>query len=61
MEYNTNGDSKLIGFKEKIPKLEKPLQDVGSLGFVGMGGIGKSTFAVALSDHISHQFDAMAL
>ena len=59
MEYNTNGDSKLIGLKEKIPKLEKLLQDVGSLGFVGMGGIGKSTFAVALSDHISHQFDAM--
>ena len=45
--------------KEKIPKLEKLLQDVGSLGFVGMGGIGKSTIAVALSDNISHQFDAM--
>jgi hypothetical protein len=59
VEYNTNGDSKLIGLKEKIPKLEKLLQDVGSLGFVGMGGIGKSTIAVALSDHISHQFDAM--
>jgi hypothetical protein len=59
VEYNTNGDFKLIGLKQKIPKLEKLLQDVGSLGFVGMGGIGKSTFAVALSDHISHQFDAM--
>ena len=44
--------------KEKIPKLEKQLQQVGSLGFVGTGGIGKSTFAAALSDHISHQFDA---
>jgi hypothetical protein len=59
VEYNTNGDSKLIGLKQKIPKLKKLLQDVGSLGFVGMGGIGKSTIAVALSDDISHQFDAM--
>jgi hypothetical protein len=59
VKFNTNGDSKWIGLKEKIPKLEKLLQDVGSLGFVGMGGIGKSTIAVALSDHISHQFDAM--
>jgi hypothetical protein len=59
VEFNTNGDSKLIGLKQKIPKLRKLLQDVGSLGFVGMGGIGKSTIAVALRDHISHQFDAM--
>ena len=58
MEHNTNGHSKLIGLKEKIPKLEKLLQQVGSLGFVGMGGTGKSTFAAALSDHISHQFNA---
>ena len=41
-----------------MPKLEKLLQHVGSVGFVGMGGIGKSTFAAALSDHMSHQFDA---
>ena len=47
----------MIGLKEKMPKLEKLLQHVGSVGFVGMGGIGKSTFAAALSDHISHQFD----
>ena len=59
MKYNTKGDSKLIGLKEKIPKLEKLLQQVGSLGFVGMGGIGKSTFAGALIGHISHQFDVM--
>ena len=50
-------DFKSIGLKEKMPKLEKLLQHVGSVGFVGMGGIGKSTFAAALSDHISHQYD----
>jgi hypothetical protein len=33
------------------------LQKTGSLGIVGMGGIGKSTLANALSVHISHQFD----
>jgi hypothetical protein len=46
----------LIGLKERMPKLEKLLQHVGSVGFVGTGGIGKSTFAVALSDQISQQF-----
>jgi hypothetical protein len=48
----------LIGLKEKMPEFVNLLQHVGSVGFVGMGGIGKSTFAVALSDHISDQFDA---
>ena len=42
-----------------MSELEKQLQRVGSLGIVGMGGIGKSTLAKALSDHISHHFDAV--
>jgi ABC-type dipeptide/oligopeptide/nickel transport system ATPase subunit len=38
--------------------LYKKLQDLGFLGIVGMGGIGKSTLANALSDHVSHKFGA---
>jgi len=62
MEVNDNNlkeTSKLIGVEEKMSKLEKQLQRVGSLGIVGMGGIGKSTLAKALSNHISHHFDAV--
>jgi hypothetical protein len=47
----------LIGIKDQIPQLEGQLHKIGRLGIVGMGGIGKSTLANALSIHISHQFD----
>jgi ATPase subunit of ABC transporter with duplicated ATPase domains len=50
--------SKLIGLKGKILELEEQLHDLGSLGIVGMGGIGKSTLANALSGHVSHKFGA---
>ena len=49
----------LVGVQGKLSQLEKQLQMVGSLGIIGMGGIGKSTLAKALSDHISHHFDAV--
>ena len=42
-----------------MPQLEKQLEKVGCLGIVGVQGIGKSTLAKALSDHISQHFDAM--
>ena len=51
--------SNLIGIQEKMSQLEKQLQTVGSLGIVGMGGIGKSTLAKALSNHVSNHFDAI--
>ena len=50
--------SNLIGLEKKILELEKQLHDLGSLGIVGMGGLGKSTLANSLSGHISHEFDA---
>ena len=51
--------STLIGLEKKIMVLEKELDHLGSLGIVGMGGLGKSTLANALSGHVSHKFDAI--
>ena len=48
----------MIGLEKKILELEKQLDHLGSLGIVGMGGLGKSTLANALSGHISQKFDA---
>jgi len=45
----TNGSKRLIGIKDQILQCERQLQKNGSLGIVGMGGIGKSTLANALS------------
>ena len=55
---DTKQISKLIGLEGKILELEKQLHNLGSLGIVGMGGLGKSTLANSLSGHISHEFGA---
>ncbi|XP_073390432.1 disease resistance protein L6 isoform X2 [Physcomitrium patens] len=55
----TNKNLKLIGVEEKVFELEKKLQNVSSLGIIGMGGIGKSTLAKALSNYIFHKFQVI--
>lgn len=57
MNKKANGHLKFIGLDRKISEMEKALRHISSLGIIGVGGIGKSTLAKALSGHIYHRFD----
>jgi hypothetical protein len=48
----------MVGFESNFAKVENQLKHVNILGLVGMGGIGKTTLAKAIFDHVRFTYDA---